>query len=165
MAEPLFQPLARETSTRRRPIPTACLTVSTLGQAGLANGNVVQIGNPASALTLRSRVSLHSRLHRPFNRPIHTLAAREHPLVRVVAVVAILEDGERPATFPAQVLQPADGSDGARVVPVQVEEPAFEAWDITVTGLCQFLVEPGRCWAGELVQFKSKICVLALLLN
>ena len=87
-----------------------------------------------------SRVSLHSRLQCAFNRPIHKIATREKPLFRVVGLSRVFVDSKKPALFAAGILQPTDGSNGAKFVPVQVKVLAFEARDVTVTRLRKFLL-------------------------
>ena len=82
-----------------------------------------------------SLVSLHASLQRAFNRSVNMLAARNKPLFRVVAVVAVFVDGETPALFPSAVLQPANWSDAAEVLSVQVEVLAFEPCDVPVASL------------------------------
>ena len=95
-------------------------------------------------LSLRpSRVSHHPCLQRAFNRSIHQLVAREKPVLRVVAVSAVLVDGDFPKPLPPDVLQPADWLNVAGVLSSEIEVFALKSRNIAAPALGEHvLVKP-----------------------
>jgi hypothetical protein len=67
------------------------------------------------------RICLQSGAHGALDGAIHFFCSREHPLLWVVAFIAVLVDGELPVLHVTRVGQPADRSEPASVFVPQVQ--------------------------------------------
>ncbi len=72
-------------------------------------------------------VSRQTGPHRAFGRAVQLLGAGEEPLVRIIALVAVLIEGEVPLIERARVGEATDAADLPIVAPIQVEEAALLA--------------------------------------
>src|SRR5712691_11847155 len=88
------------------------------------------------SVTLCSRgIRFETCLHRSFNRAIDVFSPWKEPFLRIIALIAVLVDGERPILHLLRVLQPTNGMETPIILPIQIEKRALIARDIQTTGI------------------------------
>src|SRR6266571_3226664 len=89
-----------------------------------------------SQATLRSRgIRFETCLHCAFNGTIDVFRPWKEPLILIIALIAVLVDGERPILHFPGVFQTTDGMETSIILPIQIEELPFVARDVDTMGI------------------------------
>src|SRR5438445_7908260 len=80
-------------------------------------------------------IRFETRFHRPFNGAIDVFRPWKEPFLRIIALIAVLVDGERPLLHIPRIFQPTNGRETSIILPIQIEKSALVTRDIDAMGV------------------------------
>src|SRR5438128_2524787 len=80
-------------------------------------------------------IRFETRFHRPFNGAIDVFLPWKEPFLRIIVLIAVLVDGERPLLHIPRIFQPTNGRETSIILPIQIKELALVTRDIHAKGV------------------------------
>src|SRR5262245_61984942 len=88
-----------------------------------------------SGVVLSRSIRFETRFHRPFKGAIDVFRPWEEPFLLIIALIAVLVDGEIPLLHLPRVFQPTNGRETSIILPIQIEELPPVTRDIQAMGV------------------------------